>query len=1070
MSAELSKDERERQLDAKIAALRAKEAAKKQRHKEVERDRELAEKQNQSITTAPRVVRGEAGPGEPEPGSRALQRLGRGRESGPRQTGETRREQGGRGGGRLGEGQGPPPDPGYRFLADRMREGSDGEEEEEEGRGPPRRRETESWARGGRGRGRGRGGGAPWDQPGPEPWEGGNGFMSEPRGGMRGRGGPGRGRGGLSRPFPLREGRRGEPGPDWGGPPGPRTEKVSPRGPSRRDWSEAGDWEGGPPPSAPAPAKPPAFSNGKHTAGAGERAGFAQHSAQYSAPFPPPEPQQQQPASNWKCPDPGCRQLNGPSAASCTKCGIAYKDANDYISNYACEKVKQEYNAKKVAHSKVEPGRQTEETTVTQPGPAANPAATNGFQPSPSIPQPMLQQPAQQGIKDWTVEVEQGGWSGPAGQVVLGTSGQHTAITTSVESWAGLADQQVVMSTMLAPQPAMQYGLMMNPVPVPSYPPPFYPPAPVPSYYGSAGPEFYTAGEFGPGYQQAGGLTVFNPTAQVFVPPGPEPGPPHLYKAPPPFPGPATAPTPRPAKPAVQADPALLLPLNRPPAPVALRRPGGRGGQQGRASQDRDWRQAEQGGPAPASRLPPRFQRQREPQASPAPAVAKPPSMIEMQSGSLKRGVGLGAPPPGAGTGLLVVGPQQLLHYLNTATMAGQLGLPVDCLAGAGLEELEQQVARLKPDQHWLVLVHGLAQDARTIASTRRSDADKAAEADNVANQFCDLVEQRLLGAAPHICVLVSMLLPRVDMQEHPGMANPNNVRKVINVQITSRLYENPRVTLINSDQILEWGDDNTKLNEMMSPDGHQLTGRGCQLVLANWLDHLRKKLKSSNFVPAAAHPVVGSAANPEPVAVVTSQDTPDLPPDSDSEEKEDEEDGDTVPDPFGSYEAPVVVVSPKVRTVSQSEPGQTEDGQEVDDDALPNLEIVLPSSPLSTNSSNPQQTITFQQVGATLSSLSLSESLKETKESVVTNGVENKAAKAATDDEDEEFHDVEDGGFIEDSYCGGGEKPEQLPSLVTLQQDDPGPVSGHFMEDSYLPSSPGLEAMSGNIQWPARE
>ena len=43
-------------------------------------------------------------------------------------------------------------------------------------------------------------------------------------------------------------------------------------------------------------------------------------------------------------------------------------------------------------------------------------------------------------------------------------------------------------------------------------------------------------------------------------------------------------------------------------------------------------------------------------------------------------------------------------------------------------------------------------------------------------------------------------------------MGNPNNVRKVINVQITARLYENPRVGLINSDKILDWGDDNVKL------------------------------------------------------------------------------------------------------------------------------------------------------------------------------------------------------------------------------------------------------------------
>ena len=79
---------------------------------------------------------------------------------------------------------------------------------------------------------------------------------------------------------------------------------------------------------------------------------------------------------------------------------------------------------------------------------------------------------------------------------------------------------------------------------------------------------------------------------------------------------------------------------------------------------------------------------------------------------------------------------------------------------------------------------------------------EKANDADNVANLFCDIIEKEILARAGHVYVLVSMLLPRIDLQEAAGMGNPNNVRKVINVQITARLYENPRVSLINSDKV----------------------------------------------------------------------------------------------------------------------------------------------------------------------------------------------------------------------------------------------------------------------------
>ena len=75
-------------------------------------------------------------------------------------------------------------------------------------------------------------------------------------------------------------------------------------------------------------------------------------------------------------------------------------------------------------------------------------------------------------------------------------------------------------------------------------------------------------------------------------------------------------------------------------------------------------------------------------------------------------------------------------------------------------------------------------------------------------------------------------------------MANPNNVRKVINIQITKRLYENPRVTLINSDKVIKWGDNKEELNELMKSDGYHLTRKGFGAMINNWIEHIRKKMK----------------------------------------------------------------------------------------------------------------------------------------------------------------------------------------------------------------------------------
>jgi len=369
--------------------------------------------------------------------------------------------------------------------------------------------------------------------------------------------------------------------------------------------------------------------------------------------------------------------------------------------------------------------------------------------------------------------------------------------------------------------------------------------------------------------------------------------------------------------------------------------------------------------------------------------------------------------------------------------------------------------------------------EARRVS--REINAEKASEADDIANEFCDIIENRILGAAQHICVLVSMLLPRVDFQEKPGMANPNNVRKVINVQITQRLYENPRVTLINSDKALEWGDDEEELNELMEADGYHLTDKGFMVMINNWTEHIRKKMRDSNYNPESPKhvqpsstiqrseptPLVANVVDPEPLldndasetkpldsTKLSCQKVPEeMTPDESNKEETPVDEEETVPDPFGSYEAPCEIVSPKARTISTSGPC-VDDPEDLDDDALPNLETVIPAitkTPLELNGQESENGLGLEDK---LSSIAIVES-----QEIVSNGLKGKL-KIVPDneeDDDEEFHDVDDGGFIDDSYCGDAEFKDSvaLPSMMSLgPSSDIGPVSGHFMEDSYLPSS----------------
>ena len=700
---------------------------------------------------------------------------------------------------------------------------------------------------------------------------------------------------------------------------------------------------------------------------------------------PQPQPLLQAEAANpgWKCPDPGCKQVNGPNTNNCSQCNISFKVANDYINNYASEKVKQEYTKNTKTYSNISPSPSTQ---------------SNGYQASsnPSIPQPML---AQSNMKDWNLDVEQhqqqSTWPAAA-----------QPLTTSIDSWGNL-EPAMMYTTM---DPGMQYGMM-----VPSYPPPFYN-QPQPFYNPPANTDYFPqSSDFTPGYQQ-NNMTVFNPSAQMFIPP-------------PPFSNNQKQNLP-PSKPQYpENEPGLMISLNKPPNPLSLRRPQQTSRLQERLNQNRQSQDRERGptlggrtANGELSRGSGRLQKHRD-------AQHKPPSMVEMQSGVLKKG-GIPPPPPGKGNGLLIFGSSPVDEsFLNSET-----NIPVKFISCAKLEIFREKSSLLNPSRDWLVLVNGLGNDARIIAMTNKSDVDKANDADNVANDFCDVIENKILGVASHICVLVSMLLPRIDLQEAQGMGNPNNVRKVINVQITQRLYENPRVTLMNSDKILDWGDNDVLLNQLIRPDGFSLTDRGENLVYANWVEYVKRRMKDSNYVPNSSkqtnqvNPIKREESLPEPERLTESN----LAAGAEAEEAEEDEDVDTVNDPFGSYEAPPVLVS-RPRTVSTSCP--THEDTELDDDALPNLEPVSVSH---------AKLDDISVLGEKVNNITVNESPEK-------NGVP-------------EF-DLDNGGFIEDNYCGSesGDKNEAtLPSMMSLgvgPASDDGKVSGHFLEDSYLPPEQALGA-----------
>ena len=195
-----------------------------------------------------------------------------------------------------------------------------------------------------------------------------------------------------------------------------------------------------------------------------------------------------------------------------------------------------------------------------------------------------------------------------------------------------------------------------------------------------------------------------------------------------------------------------------------------------------------------------------------------------------------------------------------------------------------------------------------------------------------------------------------------------------------------------------------------MSSDGFSLTEMSSKLVLNNWTEHIKKRMNDVNFEPSTNN---NTSIVPSNNFITEKEEV------KESEQEYEEGEEDDVNDPFGSYQAPTELVV-KNRTISQSGPGP-EDTDDTDD-SLPNLETVKTKEPV-------------QQLDSKMGSLGLQESQKK-------NGLK------------PEFDLDNGGGFIEDNYCGSNVADQkELPSMMSLgPAGDSSLVSGHFMEDSYLP------------------
>jgi hypothetical protein len=230
------------------------------------------------------------------------------------------------------------------------------------------------------------------------------------------------------------------------------------------------------------------------------------------------------------------------------------------------------------------------------------------------------------------------------------------------------------------------------------------------------------------------------------------------------------------------------------------------------------------------TRIPPRFQKQRpQHQTSEKPAA---------QQQKLPRATS--KTPPALAKRLIIFGTSNVVNNLTEADLSEELNIPVMVIPAMKLEDFRVNIGLVDPEKDRMVLIHGLGNDARNIAlKTHKSDVDKGAESDGLANEFADVVID-LIERIPYIKILISTLLPRFDSEEQLNMSNPNNVRKVMNVEISMRLQGKPNVVFINNDFVLEWRKDDVKKKRLFVSDGYHLSAYGFSMMFDHWMTTLK--------------------------------------------------------------------------------------------------------------------------------------------------------------------------------------------------------------------------------------
>ena len=267
------------------------------------------------------------------------------------------------------------------------------------------------------------------------------------------------------------------------------------------------------------------------------------------------------------------------------------------------------------------------------------------------------------------------------------------------------------------------------------------------------------------------------------------------------------------------------------------------------------------GGNREVTKIPPRFQKQKQPQAIsalPEDELALPVQLPRARSPASEK--------PRSSRRATIFAAEKIADALNRTKSAFKLsikrGIPFKTVPVDSVRTLYEKISgELEADLDACVVIHAGDVEALNVSERKsRTDVEKGSDSDKIADSVADLALE-LSSRVPYLKVLVSTLLPRFDRAAEAGMAAPNTVRRCMNVQLLTRLSSAANVRVLNNDRVLEWYKDEKKRNSLYSAeDGKTLTDHGMQTLLTFWAENVNE------FVEVLADEVEDDAENNEDV------------------------------------------------------------------------------------------------------------------------------------------------------------------------------------------------------------